>query len=298
MDRAILCTVRLLICRWYDTVLNLNAQIECKKCIQSTQTMPLYVKKKCFYSTSNDATHTHTHTHTHTATVAKFPKELHTQEEDSYDKVEVFWAVTLCRVVVGHQTLRKTLLPPSSGWTENEGARSFERLVSYRNTTRCHNPEHLDLNLHRRKVKVKLSLYLIKHHALKTYWGSRSIAPSHDHFTPRERAPGTNWIGGWVGPRAVLGAAVKRKIPSPHRELNRKTPKRPARSLLSLHRMSYHKNTQLEISEKERENLGYVLFQIWEELFRAVPSSGCTRHHRENLKSRDASVSPDSYDSA
>jgi hypothetical protein len=23
-------------------------------------------------------------------------------------------------------------------------------------------------------------------------------------FTPRERAPGTNWIGGWVGPRAGL----------------------------------------------------------------------------------------------
>jgi hypothetical protein len=23
-------------------------------------------------------------------------------------------------------------------------------------------------------------------------------------FTPRERAPGTHWIGGWVGPRASL----------------------------------------------------------------------------------------------
>jgi hypothetical protein len=23
-------------------------------------------------------------------------------------------------------------------------------------------------------------------------------------FTPRERAPGTHWIGGWVGPRADL----------------------------------------------------------------------------------------------
>jgi hypothetical protein len=31
------------------------------------------------------------------------------------------------------------------------------------------------------------------------------------HFTPRERAPGTHWIGGWVGPRAILDA-VKRKI--------------------------------------------------------------------------------------
>jgi len=33
-------------------------------------------------------------------------------------------------------------------------------------------------------------------------------------FTTRERAPGTQWKGGWVGPRAVLDAVVKRKIPS------------------------------------------------------------------------------------
>jgi hypothetical protein len=34
-------------------------------------------------------------------------------------------------------------------------------------------------------------------------------------FTARERVPGTHWIGGWVGPGAVLDAVVKRKIPSP-----------------------------------------------------------------------------------
>jgi hypothetical protein len=33
-------------------------------------------------------------------------------------------------------------------------------------------------------------------------------------FTPRERAPVTHWIGGWVEPRAVLDAVVKRKIHS------------------------------------------------------------------------------------
>jgi hypothetical protein len=42
-----------------------------------------------------------------------------------------------------------------------------------------------------------------------------------DRFTPRERAPGTHWIGGWVGPRAVLDTVVKRKIPSPCQESNR-----------------------------------------------------------------------------
>jgi hypothetical protein len=43
-------------------------------------------------------------------------------------------------------------------------------------------------------------------------------------FTPRERAPGTHWIGGWVGPRAVLDAVVKRTIPSLRRESNPRTP--------------------------------------------------------------------------
>jgi hypothetical protein len=34
------------------------------------------------------------------------------------------------------------------------------------------------------------------------------------HFTSRERAPGMQWIGRWVGPRAGLDAVVNRKIPS------------------------------------------------------------------------------------
>jgi hypothetical protein len=42
-------------------------------------------------------------------------------------------------------------------------------------------------------------------------------------FTARERAHGTNWIGGWVGPRAVPDAVVKKKIPSPRRESNPRT---------------------------------------------------------------------------
>jgi hypothetical protein len=43
-------------------------------------------------------------------------------------------------------------------------------------------------------------------------------------FTSRERAPGTHCIGGWVGPRAVLDAVGKRKIPSPSWESNLRTP--------------------------------------------------------------------------
>jgi hypothetical protein len=74
---------------------------------------------------------------------------------------------------------------------------------------------------------------------MKTYWGSgrilhefltsavdgRGWSASHpDRFTPKERAPDIHWIGGWVGPRDILDAVVKKKIPSPRRESNPRTP--------------------------------------------------------------------------
>jgi len=42
-------------------------------------------------------------------------------------------------------------------------------------------------------------------------------------FTPRERAPGTQWTGSWVGSRVGLDAVAKVKGPyhCPCRELNR-----------------------------------------------------------------------------
>jgi hypothetical protein len=41
---------------------------------------------------------------------------------------------------------------------------------------------------------------------------------------PGKEPLGTHWIGGWEGPRVVLDTVVKRKIPSPRRESNPKTP--------------------------------------------------------------------------
>jgi hypothetical protein len=99
-------------------------------------------------------------------------------------------------------------------------------------------------------VKVKLSLCLTKHHAMKEYWewrysSTHSLTSALDGgewsvsrpccFTPRERAPGTHWIGGWVSTRAVLDAVSKRKIPNSCRNSN---PDHPARSQ-SLYRLSY-----------------------------------------------------------
>jgi hypothetical protein len=72
-----------------------------------------------------------------------------------------------------------------------------------------------------------------------TYWESGGIAPRildlgtrvsewsasrGGRFTPRETAPGTHWIGGWMGPRAGRDAVVKKRIPSPRRESNPRTP--------------------------------------------------------------------------
>jgi hypothetical protein len=66
--------------------------------------------------------------------------------------------------------------------------------------------------------------YSSTHYLTSALDGSEWPASRPGRFTPRERAPGTHWIGGWVGPRAVLYAVVERKIPSPRRESNPRTP--------------------------------------------------------------------------
>jgi hypothetical protein len=80
------------------------------------------------------------------------------------------------------------------------------------------------------KGKFKLSLFLTKHHAMKTYGGvgvllHAFITSALDgcewptsrpgRFTPGERDSDARWVGGWVGPRAGLDAVVKRKIAQP-----------------------------------------------------------------------------------
>jgi hypothetical protein len=62
---------------------------------------------------------------------------------------------------------------------------------------------------------------------MKAYWGSGGVTPlilltsaldggewsasRPDRFTPMERAPDTHWLGGWVGPTAVLDAVVRNR---------------------------------------------------------------------------------------
>jgi hypothetical protein len=76
---------------------------------------------------------------------------------------------------------------------------------------------------------------LTEHRAMKVYCGSGALAPRIFYFVtrwrwvvsftprppyPRERAPGTHWIGGWVSSRVDLDALVKREIPNPCRDSN------------------------------------------------------------------------------
>jgi hypothetical protein len=64
------------------------------------------------------------------------------------------------------------------------------------------------------KVKVKLSLCLLSVLGEWRYSSTHSLTSALDggewsasrpgHFTPRERVPGTHWIGGWVSPRTEV----------------------------------------------------------------------------------------------
>jgi hypothetical protein len=66
-------------------------------------------------------------------------------------------------------------------------------------------------------------MYRSTHSLISALDGGEWSASRPGRFTPRERAPRTHFIGGWVGPRTVLGVVVRRKIPSPRRESNPRT---------------------------------------------------------------------------
>jgi hypothetical protein len=67
-------------------------------------------------------------------------------------------------------------------------------------------------------------MYSSTHYLISALDGGEWSASRPGRFIPRERAPGTHWIGGWVGPRAVPDAVEKRKIPRRRREPDPRTP--------------------------------------------------------------------------
>jgi hypothetical protein len=66
--------------------------------------------------------------------------------------------------------------------------------------------------------------YSSTHSSTSALGGGEWSASRPYRFTPKERAPGTHWLGGWVGPRTVLDAVMKKKIPSPRWQSNPRTP--------------------------------------------------------------------------
>jgi hypothetical protein len=63
-------------------------------------------------------------------------------------------------------------------------------------------------------------MYSSTHSLTSALDGGEWLASRPSRFSPTERTPGTHWVGGWAGPRAILDAVVKRKIPSPRPESN------------------------------------------------------------------------------
>jgi hypothetical protein len=54
--------------------------------------------------------------------------------------------------------------------------------------------------------------YSSTHFLTSAVYGGEWSASRPGRFTPRERAPSTHWIEGWVGPRASPDEMVRRKI--------------------------------------------------------------------------------------
>jgi hypothetical protein len=90
------------------------------------------------------------------------------------------------------------------------------------------------------KVLPVLFFNLAPHY--EAYWERRCVGPRILDFGtrwrwvvsftprpiyPRERTPGTHWIGVWVGPRAGLDSVVMKKFPAPNGTRN---PDHPVRS--------------------------------------------------------------------
>jgi hypothetical protein len=124
------------------------------------------------------------------------------------------------------------------------------------------------------KLSLCLTNYVIKHYAKKAYGGfitsalveGEWSASRPGRFTSGERAVGTHWIGGWVGPRAGLDDIENWKFFSPP-ELELGPLGRPACSQ-SLYRLRYpgYYNSEVRLGKETKiqpsSQLRYVCLSI------------------------------------
>jgi hypothetical protein len=91
-------------------------------------------------------------------------------------------------------------------------------LVSFAAITLCVASHRVFIRSFRYWLSPETFRYTLHAFLISAVDGGEWSASRPARFTPRERSPGTHWIGGWMGRRAVLDAVVKRKIPSPSRD--------------------------------------------------------------------------------
>jgi hypothetical protein len=123
------------------------------------------------------------------------------------------------------------------GTTKPLSAHSFSFLVRHKpgislaewqNYIQLRITTHLYVNI-RLRLSSPCAFFLTEHHAMKVYWGSGGIAQrildldtrwrwvvslTPRPLYPRERAPGTHWIGGWGGgPREKFPVTTETRTP-------------------------------------------------------------------------------------
>jgi hypothetical protein len=99
-----------------------------------------------------------------------------------------------------------------------------------------------------------------------------SVTP-RPRFTPRERIPGTHWVGDWVGPRAGLDTEARDKILSPLPGIEHRSPGHPVRSQ-TLYWLSYPAPQQILPGDRQPASFASADLSGSE---RSAPQTVCRR---------------------
>jgi hypothetical protein len=99
-------------------------------------------------------------------------------------------------------------------------------------------------------------------HSLSSALDGGEWSASHPgRFTPREGAPDTLWIGGWVDPRASLDTVSKETNSQPPPGFESRSSYRPGRSQ-SLYRLSYPGCISLHNKMRKFSFVSLYVFQV------------------------------------
>jgi hypothetical protein len=193
-------------------------------------------------------THTHTHTHTHRLTSVEDPTVSLDNDKDMI--VRSLYILLRCtRATPGYFIIALSSFYHVSGLSRPHlywASRTpwDHVLIKCKNLGKWRPIHAANMN----KSASCFCTFLTEYHAMEAYWWSGGIVlhafltsaldggewscSRPGHFTTKERAPGTHWIGDWVG--TGRGGDEKNSQPSPGLE----PPDHPARSP-ALYPLSY-----------------------------------------------------------